>query len=479
MRGNAAAAPPPVDVVGTPRVVIDVAKSLIQQCTVEQKSTPLPAATNPLASVLSLATAAFGVRTAVGGHRLDRADAVRARLRAQRPARRCGIEPVPPPAGDEDAAAIESAFARADDLLDHARVELALYGLPSWSDDEGPVRSLARVSAEIRALVRCGSLEPDGTVSPVCGSLEAFQTAAAKLTGEIDAHLDLDPPPSLEAIAAELAGLVKALAKYQVDPAATTWFANAEQRAACLTALHEALASTRARYMAVRDDIRQFRAALHAFAASGAHAVAMHVDVRPVAGATVNSTVRCVNVFTREATVPSPSADADLPVADVAAVVTFRRPARAFVSAGVLLSSQDRVQFTTETERTGVNAGGVATTATVVAAHNDTPVQAVPFSFLNLRIWSARLKSADTSVAASAGIGLNANSGSAQVEYFAGGAVAIEHAVVHVGCHYGRVPSLGGGFAVGQLVPATADLPLRYAYQPAWAVAVSYRIPLP
>lgn len=106
-------------------------------------------------------------------------------------------------------------------------------------------------------------------------------------------------------------------------------------------------------------------------------------------------------------------------------------------------------------------------------------MQAVPFSFVNLRAWTLARGAFDVAVAASAGVGLNRNSGSTGVEYFIGVGIAARSAIVHIGRHYARVPSLGGGFAAGQVVASGVDLPVAFSYQPAWALGVSYRIPLP
>jgi hypothetical protein len=80
---------------------------------------------------------------------------------------------------------------------------------------------------------------------------------------------------------------------------------------------------------------------------------------------------------------------------------------------------------------------------------------------------------------ASAGIGINSNTGTNQPEFFAGYAAGFNRLLLHAGLHYGRVESLGGGFTAGQPVPASwanTATPINWNYKPFFGIGFSVRV---
>jgi hypothetical protein len=83
-------------------------------------------------------------------------------------------------------------------------------------------------------------------------------------------------------------------------------------------------------------------------------------------------------------------------------------------------------------------------------------------------IWTAHL---------SGGFGVNPNSGTNQPECFTGFAIGFNHFMLHPGVHWGRTESLGGGYTLGTMVPATLmTAPLSWSYHPAFSIGFSVRV---
>lgn len=79
---------------------------------------------------------------------------------------------------------------------------------------------------------------------------------------------------------------------------------------------------------------------------------------------------------------------------------------------------------------------------------------------------------------ASAGIGVNSNTGTNQPEFFAGYAFGLNRVYVHLGTHFGRTESLGGRYTLNTIVPAgfTGAAPINWSYHPAFAIGLSVRL---
>jgi hypothetical protein len=81
----------------------------------------------------------------------------------------------------------------------------------------------------------------------------------------------------------------------------------------------------------------------------------------------------------------------------------------------------------------------------------------------------------------SAGIGINPNTGTNQVEFFLGDTFSFNRVDLHIGAHFGRTESLGGGFQLNTAVPTmpsnyTGQPPIDWAYHVAFSIGLSVRI---
>lgn len=77
-------------------------------------------------------------------------------------------------------------------------------------------------------------------------------------------------------------------------------------------------------------------------------------------------------------------------------------------------------------------------------------------AFVNYRLWPPVLKNwwgqpeneLVITNSASAGIGVNSNTGTNQPEFFVGDAIGFSRVYLHLGAHFGRTETLGGGFTL-------------------------------
>jgi hypothetical protein len=111
----------------------------------------------------------------------------------------------------------------------------------------------------------------------------------------------------------------------------------------------------------------------------------------------------------------------------------------------------------------------------------------LPMAFVNVRVAPAKLTrvpgrpNSELAIThnASAGIGINSNTGTNQPEFFGGYAIGFNRLLIHAGLHYGRVESLGGGFKQSQAVPASwgsTATPINWNYQPYVGFGFSVRV---
>ena len=148
--------------------------------------------------------------------------------------------------------------------------------------------------------------------------------------------------------------------------------------------------------------------------------------------------------------------------------------------AGLLVSTLRLNEIATEPEL--VN----GTYGTYFAVTQSSPVQMVPMGFVNYRTWRPKLTTVwgepETEMvianSLSGGIGINANSGTSQPEFFIGDAVSLNRVYIHFGEDWGRTESLGGGFTLNTLVPAgfAGSAPIVWSYHPAFAFGFSVRV---
>ena len=163
-------------------------------------------------------------------------------------------------------------------------------------------------------------------------------------------------------------------------------------------------------------------------------------------------------------------------VAPIATTVTFRDSPRGSVSAGVLISTLGKRQLGSQAVRTGTDTNGAVTFTNRIREIETSDMQVVPFSFFNLNVAGGER----TSLNVTGGIGLNTNNAAKQVEYFVGPSLGINGFFVQGGAHIGRRQELANGFAIDDVIPDKyPGVPLARTWRTKFALAVTYKIPLP
>jgi len=182
-------------------------------------------------------------------------------------------------------------------------------------------------------------------------------------------------------------------------------------------------------------------------------------------GVRSTGTVTCSVEYTKEVTLQVPFK------------IEYHALPRLALSAGALVSSVPKRQIGTAPVRTGVGADGIVTTKNVVAITDSARVQTVPFAFLNLRIYERYLHRW-YSANLTGGVGVNPNNGSNEVEYFWGVSLGAGVLYLHAGGHSGRFQDPGGGFVLGDTVPASfTGLPVSKRFVHKFAFGISFKIP--
>jgi hypothetical protein len=191
---------------------------------------------------------------------------------------------------------------------------------------------------------------------------------------------------------------------------------------------------------------------------------------------TATTSISCTNSITKKASVPP------IPV-----TVMYEGRLNLSVSVGAMLSTIEKQKLGTTAVSTGTNSSGQPTFKSVFAVVDHAPVQVIPFAFLNYRLLNLEKKNPDPTrlpkytLHASAGVGVNPNSGSNEVEFFFGLAFGIKKLLVQVGDHVGRFQEgFTGGFNIGDTVPANfpSTLPIHKVYRNGFGIALSYKLPL-
>ncbi len=191
---------------------------------------------------------------------------------------------------------------------------------------------------------------------------------------------------------------------------------------------------------------------------------------------TATTSISCTNSITKKASTPT------IPV-----TVMYEGIPNLSVSVGALLSAIEKQKLGTTAVSTGINSTGQPTFKSVFAVVDHAPVQVIPFAFLNYRLFNLEKKNPDPTkrprytLHASAGVGVNPNSGSNEVEFFFGLAFGIKKLLVQVGDHVGLFQEgFTGGFNIGDTVPANfpSTLPIHKVYRNGFGIALSYKLPL-
>ena len=152
------------------------------------------------------------------------------------------------------------------------------------------------------------------------------------------------------------------------------------------------------------------------------------------------------------------------------------------VSAGLLTTFlEKRIIGTTQQ----LDADG-KTVDNVFAITDSARASVFPMAFVNYRIappilktwWGQPNSELVITHNVSAGIGVNSNTGTNQVEFFGGYAIGFSRVLIHAGLHYGRTEQLGGGFSFGKVPPGFTGTaaPIDWSYHPAFAIGFSVRI---
>jgi hypothetical protein len=258
-----------------------------------------------------------------------------------------------------------------------------------------------------------------------------------------------------------------------VDPilaAAAAELNNVAGLIAALKANAEALIAARAQMRVILAYLKQI-----ANAAANGNPFQQEFALLGYTQKAAETSISCTNTFTKKVTF------AKLPV-----TILYKNDPAFSVSAGILLSTTAKQKLGIVPQKTGVDANGVPTFKNVFGVVDHARVQIAPFSFLNYRLFyfgkrSNRLAKPKYSFNLSAGIGVNPNSGSNEVEYFFGPAIGIKNYMIQFGDHIGRFQNgLNGGFVLGDTVPANfpSTLPINKVYKHGFGIAISYRLPL-
>jgi hypothetical protein len=162
--------------------------------------------------------------------------------------------------------------------------------------------------------------------------------------------------------------------------------------------------------------------------------------------------------------------------------VLYQDSPRLSASAGMLTTFQ-RKQIVGTTQVAAQNSTGFNTEFAIT---DQARSQVFPMAFVNYRLGRYGKKMLGRthedeyafSTHASAGFGINPNSGTNQPEFFAGMAIAVNRFMFHPGVHFGRTQTLGGGFALNTLVPATfsGTVPVNWGYHATFSIGFSVRV---
>jgi hypothetical protein len=190
--------------------------------------------------------------------------------------------------------------------------------------------------------------------------------------------------------------------------------------------------------------------------------------IHPDRNARVSGTIGCTSDVTGKPTLDPP----------VVYAVRFQDTPRLSLTAGILVSWVPRNSIGVEPV-VDSRTGSEPSAHQEIVAHPSRP-QAIPFSFLNVRVapplyWSGRR----VTFSAAPGFGVNSNNGDVSAEFFFGGSVGIDSFFATVGWHVGHEVIPANGYQVGDHPPTTlTEVPVETPWKANVSFAVSYRIPL-
>jgi hypothetical protein len=242
-----------------------------------------------------------------------------------------------------------------------------------------------------------------------------------------------------------------------------------------LKTLQTAQATVLAAYIAVvkvYDDYVLRRDTLHIVivdTSEGTASLSQDIYLGPDYGATDTGSINCVN----DAAPTQATTDA------ITFSVLYQNIPRVTVSAGLL---------TTFLPKTIIGVQEVAGSSNAPTNYfkvtDSSRAQVFPMAFFNLRTFGPLLTTwpgqpeNELVIANSvgAGIGINPNTGTNQAEFFVGDAVSFGRVYIHLGAHFGRTESLGGGFQLNTPTNGLTSAPINWNYHVGFSIGLSVRL---
>lgn len=308
----------------------------------------------------------------------------------------------------------------------------------------------------------------------------------------IDLQSELDEAKSLVGTAHSLYDKdPKTLAQHENDFATSDRLqSNATQLLGLLTANDTALRTLQTSLATLKSNVDILR--MTAFDSAGSPKESIDLPVPRAKNGTVSGSITCVNRLDNTKVTLDP-----MPYS-----VTYQLVPTLSFSAGILFSPIPKRTYGTETVKDmsapPPTPPSPVNTYTQVAITDSSSFQVVPFSFLNLRLtpgWSYRtpenghssfydrcarcarfLSRRVFSAGLSGGFGVNPNSGTADPEYFLGLFGSADRLILHLGWDRGRIQTLGGQFAVGDIVPSGTSVPTDRHFVGKLGAGISVRL---
>jgi hypothetical protein len=429
------AIPRPTEVPNATRVTVTGTKSPVDKCTVATTREELPPEPNPLGQLVKILT---GIPGAASVDRTACASAVD---------------------GPNDSAR------RINSALDSLQRNVNASGqeLGTIQDD------YKETGNKVSRFVACRGANNSDICSDPAVFVAERDTIRADLARVLASRL-----PVIESIELQLASVKKLLAEYlktsnpNPTQAEQAWLDNVNLRLDCLGKHIAFLRQTIESLKTSRSELERFADLLET------HTAVFNTNARLTTysrvlpednNAKVSGTVTCTNFFTKQVSVdPIPF------------TVTYHDIPFASVTMGVLFTTLNKREIGTSPVRTGTAADGTPTFRNTFAETDRAANQIVPFSFFNVYLSGTRRLNLNFT----GGVGINPNNGSNQAEFFVGGALGFKNLYVQFGGHIGRWQELGGGFVLGETVPADfPGVPIERRYTMRPSIGISYRLPLP
>jgi hypothetical protein len=194
--------------------------------------------------------------------------------------------------------------------------------------------------------------------------------------------------------------------------------------------------------------------------------VADNTSLPPLKDASVTVTIKC----TRQ-NIP----DVGPPSQPQTFTLNYHDPTPVTGSAGAWISTLGKKTYGINTAPTGAISptDGTAVTTSTIAVTSTSRVQFVPAGFINAYLTGTRTFNLNLE----AGLGINPNGSSTQVEYFLGPAISWHNLYFSPGVHIAQAEKLTNGFSVNQTVSSGLTLPTGWYTTYKLAFAISYRTP--